>query len=508
MADNDKQSHIYTIFSSFTRILRAKDELSFKNIRPQYLCYFLPLVIILTLLDQRNTYFIPLENDDFMSFDSSILVYASYCIGSLFVLIFCMKKLISGMRVFTGIALAGFMSWLFLPPGDSKVTAMMFFQFGLGGCAIYATYAYVFVLRNAERLFGIFLVTFNYGLFITLEQNGINNPFLSKILPAMLVGLLGLCTLFFRSREFPDTSPKESIQPPKEIYFVLVCPFAFFSINVFGEAVVNASAGSTGMRGIGAIVAVLLAFIIQFGLRRNIWHMLNLFLIFAITGIILLALPLTPGWFTLGNFLFGIGDGFGYIMVFYMTGLMKKYNNAALFWRITMATVVELIVSILITALIVRMWPAAMPAVTALLAAFFLFLFLLLSPVFQKILFNTDWIGDFHKIDMAPLDNQLKTLYTGNKPLPEDLFHDFIIRVKTLTPTERQIFDYYIEGKTAQEVLQLLYITMATLKAHNTHIFTKLNVTSKDALVLYIDLIRKSGLLFRLKQPVIEKSTL
>lgn len=493
--DEDKHKPVHKIVRAVTRLWNTRDDLSFKKIRLSHLAYFLPLVLILTLLDQRNTYF-TIQDSALMGSYTSIIVYAAYCAGSLFVLLCGMKKLIGGLRFFCALAIIGLVFWFILQDSELRIISMMLFQSGLGGCAIYATYAYVFVLRNAERLFGIFLVTFNYGLFVFLQQNGINNLFLSKILPSLLVALLAVCTFFFRQDEFPDTSPKVSITPPKGLYIVLACPFAFFSINVFGEAIINNAAGSADMRGIGAMAAVVLALIVQFVFRRNVWHLLNLFLIFAITGITLLALPLSSGWLTLGNFLFGIGDGFGYIMVFYITGLMKKYKNRKLFLTITTATVIGLVVSISAAYIVERFFPTAMPVVAVLLAAFFLFVFLLFSPSFQRHVFATDWIHDYLKLDMTPADQKLLELRSENKPLTDNLFNDFIARIKSLTPTERLIFDHYVNGKTAQEVVGTMFITMGTLKAHNTKIYIKMNVTSRDALLLYIDLIKKSGLFF------------
>ena len=77
---------------------------------------------------------------------------------------------------------------------------------------------------------------------------------------------------------------------------------------------------------------------------------------------------------------------------------------------------------------------------------------------------------------------------------PDDLFGDFIARVKTLTPTESAIFRHYVNGKSIKDVPPLMSISAHTLKHHNSHIYRKLCVVSKDELALYIKLIKKSGL--------------
>lgn len=98
-------------------------------------------------------------------------------------------------------------------------------------------------------------------------------------------------------------------------------------------------------------------------------------------------------------------------------------------------------------------------------------------------------------LEINELLEQIKAMRTKTDPLPDDLFDDFIARVRTLTRTEMELFRYYLEGKNGREVLSLMYISVNTLKSHNKHIYTKLNVSSRDELMLYIELIKKSGLM-------------
>jgi len=76
-----------------------------------------------------------------------------------------------------------------------------------------------------------------------------------------------------------------------------------------------------------------------------------------------------------------------------------------------------------------------------------------------------------------------------------ELFSEFINSTESLTPTERLIFDQYLEGKSGKEVSEVLGITINTLKVHNNHIYKKLKISSKEELSLYIYLITKSGML-------------
>lgn len=53
----------------------------------------------------------------------------------------------------------------------------------------------------------------------------------------------------------------------------------------------------------------------------------------------------------------------------------------------------------------------------------------------------------------------------------------------SLTPTERTIYDYYLEGKSTREVMSLLNITENTLKYHNKNLYGKLGVSSRKQLL-------------------------
>ena len=69
-------------------------------------------------------------------------------------------------------------------------------------------------------------------------------------------------------------------------------------------------------------------------------------------------------------------------------------------------------------------------------------------------------------------------------------FARFMESLKTLTPTERQIFDLYLAGKTTEEVLELQQCKITTLKYHNRNIFGKLGVTSKKQLLQFAALMQ------------------
>lgn len=78
-------------------------------------------------------------------------------------------------------------------------------------------------------------------------------------------------------------------------------------------------------------------------------------------------------------------------------------------------------------------------------------------------------------------------------PNIEELFQSFSSRVATLTPTERMVLQYYIEGCSIEEVASRAYISINTAKKHNTNLNRKLELRSREELSLYIDLFRRAN---------------
>lgn len=78
-------------------------------------------------------------------------------------------------------------------------------------------------------------------------------------------------------------------------------------------------------------------------------------------------------------------------------------------------------------------------------------------------------------------------------PGMEDLFHRFVEKVKTLSSAERRILNYYIESHETADIPDLAFISIHTVKKHNHSIYQKLDVASRDELMLYIELFRCCG---------------
>ena len=88
---------------------------------------------------------------------------------------------------------------------------------------------------------------------------------------------------------------------------------------------------------------------------------------------------------------------------------------------------------------------------------------------------------------------QLNTHQINPGQLPpnmEDMFRHFAEKVKTLSAAERRILNYYIAGHEISELPDLVFVSINTVKKHNRSIYQKLEIASRDELMLYIELFR------------------
>ena len=73
---------------------------------------------------------------------------------------------------------------------------------------------------------------------------------------------------------------------------------------------------------------------------------------------------------------------------------------------------------------------------------------------------------------------------------PDD-YDQFLSGINTLTPSERKIFNFYLEGKTVKEIIELSNVKESTLRFHNRNIYGKLGVTSLKQLLRFAALMHE-----------------
>ena len=77
--------------------------------------------------------------------------------------------------------------------------------------------------------------------------------------------------------------------------------------------------------------------------------------------------------------------------------------------------------------------------------------------------------------------------------IDRDSYAHFIEKLKTLTPKEREVFNLYLDRKSAKEIVVLLDFSENTLKYHNKNIYGKLGVASRKELLMYVALMKQDA---------------
>ena len=81
--------------------------------------------------------------------------------------------------------------------------------------------------------------------------------------------------------------------------------------------------------------------------------------------------------------------------------------------------------------------------------------------------------------------------YSRKTEIDPDNYRVFLNNLKTLTPTEQLVFNHYLDGRSAKEIMAILDIKETTLKYHNRNIYDKLSVSSRKELLRYAVLMHQ-----------------
>ena len=81
--------------------------------------------------------------------------------------------------------------------------------------------------------------------------------------------------------------------------------------------------------------------------------------------------------------------------------------------------------------------------------------------------------------------------YSRKQEIDPDDYKQFLVGIHMLTPAERRIFGYYLEGRTVKEITAIAEIKESTLRYHNQNIYGKLGVNSLKQLLRYAALMQQ-----------------
>ncbi len=105
-------------------------------------------------------------------------------------------------------------------------------------------------------------------------------------------------------------------------------------------------------------------------------------------------------------------------------------------------------------------------------------------------------LNEEREILAAELEQAKSIVQTRNNSIDAPVlasFKQFLENRQTLTETERDVFNNYMEGLTAREIAEKMFVTHRTIKFHNKNIYAKLGVSSLKEMQIYITMMKEMG---------------
>ena len=100
----------------------------------------------------------------------------------------------------------------------------------------------------------------------------------------------------------------------------------------------------------------------------------------------------------------------------------------------------------------------------------------------KKIVKQVESVQGYSDAEASTSDAMLEKPVEDEAASPEQI-EVFMMGLKTLTPTEREIYDAHIARVTTKEIMANMNIKESTLKYHNRNIYGKLGVSSRKELL-------------------------
>nr|AGS51801.1 hypothetical protein [uncultured bacterium contig00053] len=219
----------------------------------------------------------------------------------------------------------------------------------------------------------------------------------------------------------------------------------------------------------GGIVAIAFIFIMHLVVNRNAMYSWLFFLIFSLLGISLFQQASLFARYS-GAFFYGLGDGIGYIIVFFMCGGAIKQSKSIKMYRIfclvffAQFAVVAALVGKVYSSLFMGQSPLLTFAITVGLCCICFALF----PYLQRRVFNEPWTNGLKLADVAEYAPALAE--TEQLDIKEDL---------NLSAREQEIFTLLLTDLSRKQIADTLKISIATVNFHSMNIFRKLGINSR-----------------------------
>lgn len=451
--------------NALSQLRRKSDGVSLSDIRPSRAVYYLAYTFEMILYPLQAS-FLPM-GVTVMGFSAWTIAYVLHMATSLIVMLLWSNRFKPLIWISVVAMTAGFVPMVFLPMGYARFGFGCLALAGLGGAVTSARCGFAFAANNAERLLGMMLMFFSTAVFRFFALKGVSNVILTHILPLVLVAALAFCLLRFREQdmEVKEVSTKSD---KKGLYWALAYFIAFFGIDGYSSNLIEGAPGGYAWYAAGMVLAGVILLGAVVWLKRNVWHLWNLFFLFAmIMGLLAVFSP------QLGTqmpaCLFNGLSCMGWPLCIYMLGCaQRRFASYKLLKQCTVLFVVLSPVTTLSSQVVQSFYPEGMAVVSLLYVLVVAVAFLMLSPLSYQHLFSALWLPEMFKADMSVLQEKVEET---------DRFGKY-----GLTPRQKEVAVLLLAAKTRRQIAGELGLSESTVKMHAADLYRKLNINSRTEL--------------------------
>ena len=494
------------IFLTIKRLILTRDELSLGNIRrnlwPLWLIF--PLSVILGDFRYFNL------NITFAGLQSYELMLYPLGLGWL-VLAFIPARFILPLLRIAAVCCAALLPFqIFLSDEIAKLAVFMAFQFLNGICAACAFSLFCFKLNNVERLFGMALIIFYYSLYYTIYRHfpavqTVYKTWGGAVMMAFYLVVVFLLNVKVKkqpifeneetaqlkqcanvsdsaekpagasgevSRAEPETRIISRNKEGSELKIVIGLHIVYYSIMCMINYIESAENIIFSLPyGLGQFTSIIVIVLIMLISNYNALYIWVMFLVFSILGLTIVNYNSETAHFA-GSLVYGLGDGLGYIIIYYMCSkAIKQSKSQKMFRLFCVILFIEYFFISGILSLVFDMYEGSNHAVALGIVVVLSSCCFLILPYLYKKLFESDWTDGLHLKDMAEYTNSLAETEAINTKEQLDL-----------TEREHEVFTMMLKGMAPKDIAYTLKISYSTVNFHRGNLYRKLGIQSRAKL--------------------------
>jgi DNA-binding CsgD family transcriptional regulator len=368
---------------------------------------------------------------------------------------------------------------VFAQAGSTGLVLVSAFQFAAALAAAGGFYGFCYVSNNAERWFVLGLIGLYYALSMLVSPLAESWFVLTRLLPPALTVALVICVWTKRLPSFraPNVSheSQSSGKLTRKRFSVLVLVALYYLISLTDSWLESAAGFLLSVPfGFGMLAGLACAALIQLACNRSVWHLWNLYLFFAVVGLLVAMFAEASNLVgILGSLLNGMADNLGYLAMLYLMGGTASRDGSHYYYRVIclFAFLFSSVVPFVLEKTFATLGPAAPTYAMALVFAC-VGGYILLSPLLRRYIFAADW--------MDGLGEQNLQAYTAQatEVAAIDCMEDL-----GLTPREREVLTLLLTDIAAKQIAHQLKISTSTFNYHSANLYRKLEVNSRIELI-------------------------